>query len=290
MAANLATAAFLLAGTTAWAQDSPPRAEVSSGTIPGSAAPTKTFHYQRDASAYVNPSTGSMIPVPALPPKVGPVDEWKPVKLPAPVLAPAEVSSIRPGLEEVSSIRPAAFQQPPEKGRDMRAPSEALEEEVQIQLEPPGPEAVFKRESERNFMERLRQISRQQKTTRYDFPDEPVLSTEKYAGRNFPPMNQLVEPNYLCYGRLLFEDKNSERYGWDLGFIQPFVSTGIFFWDMVALPYHSATAPCRCFECNAGYCLPGDPVPYLLYPPELSLTGLAWEAGVVVALFAIFPG
>jgi hypothetical protein len=94
----------------------------------------------------------------------------------------------------------------------------------------------------------------------------------------------------LCYGRLLFEDLNSERYGWDLGFIQPFVSGGRFLWDMALLPYHTATAPCRCFECNAGYCLPGDPVPYLLYPLELSLTGAAWEASVIVALFAIFPG
>jgi hypothetical protein len=219
-----------------------------------------------------------MMPVPPPPPKFGAVDEWTPVKSSMP--------------EDDSSIRPALFQQPPPDKGTTRAPGEilGLEQEVQIQLEPPGPEAVFKRESERAFQERLRQLSRQEKTTRHDFPDEPVLSTETYTGRSFPPMTQLVEPNYLCYGRLLFEDKNSERYGWDLGFIQPFVSAGWFWWDMATLPYHTATAPCRCFECNAGYCLPGDPVPYLLYPPELSLTGAAWEATVIVALFAIFPG
>ena len=30
-------------------------------------------------------------------------------------------------------------------------------------------------------------------------------------------------------------------------------------------------------------------LPLLLYPPELSLTGLAAEAGTAIALFAIFP-
>jgi hypothetical protein len=30
-------------------------------------------------------------------------------------------------------------------------------------------------------------------------------------------------------------------------------------------------------------------VPYLCYPPEISLTGAIAEAGVVAALFAVFP-
>jgi hypothetical protein len=94
----------------------------------------------------------------------------------------------------------------------------------------------------------------------------------------------------VCYGRLLFEQKNLERYGWDLGFITPFVSAGKFYWDVVWIPYHIWTAPCRQYECSAGYCLPGDPVPLLIYPPELSLTGTVMEAGTIVALFAIFPG
>ena len=58
---------------------------------------------------------------------------------------------------------------------------------------------------------------------------------------------------------------------------------------MLFLPYHIGTQPCRCYECSAGYCLPGDPVPYLLYPPELSLSGFLLEAGTVVSLAAIFP-
>jgi hypothetical protein len=121
------------------------------------------------------------------------------------------------------------------------------------------------------------------------FPEETVITRERYAGRSFPPGYMVVEPTYLCYGRLYFEQKNLERYGWDLGPVTPLVSTAGFYWDLVTLPYHMWTAPCRQYECNAGYCLPGDPVPLLLYPPELSLTGLVAEAGVVTAMFAIFP-
>ena len=55
------------------------------------------------------------------------------------------------------------------------------------------------------------------------------------------------------------------------------------------MPYHMGTQPLRHYDTGAGQCLPGDPVPFLLYPPEFSLTGAIAEAGVVVALYAIFP-
>lgn len=209
--------------------------------------------------SYLNPSTGATVSVPPPPPLV-PTNEWT----------------------------PATFQQPA-KPMDKRVPGEE-DQEVKIQLEPPGPDRIFgRRDSERSLQERMRQEWRQQKRTPYEFPDEPVLSTQAYAGRVFPPMTETVEPNYLCYGRLYFEDKNSERYGWDLGFIQPVVSAGIFFWDTATLPYRVGTEPCRRYECNSGYCMPGDPVPYLLYPPIWSVTGAAAEIGAVVALAAIFP-
>ena len=122
-------------------------------------------------------------------------------------------------------------------------------------------------------------------------PDEPVLSRETYYGRGaaWPHTTELVAPNYVCYGRLLFQQTNMERYGWDLGILSPVISGAEFFFDVFTLPYHVATAPWRCYESSAGYCLPGDPVPLLLYPPELSLTGLAAEAAVVTGLVFIFP-
>ena len=50
----------------------------------------------------------------------------------------------------------------------------------------------------------------------------------------------------------------SEKQGTDLA----------AFADVVLLPYHWGTDPCNCTECNRGYCLPGDPVPFLVYPPN----------------------
>jgi hypothetical protein len=161
----------------------------------------------------------------------------------------------------------------------------------QIQLEPPGPQRLFKLDSEAALHERWQQEENdQQLRGPIQFPEEPVLSKNPYRARVFPPNAETVEPNYVCYRRLFFEDLNSERYGWDLGFVQPFVSAGKFFCDVATLPYHAGTEPCRKYECSAGYCLPGDPVPYLIYPPELSVTGAVLEAGTIVALYGIFPG
>ena len=121
------------------------------------------------------------------------------------------------------------------------------------------------------------------------FPDEPVVSRDEYPGRHWPPQTEEAEPNYVCYGRLLFEDKNTERYGWDFGILQPVVAASKFYADIVTLPYHLATAPCRCQECSAGLCLPGDPMPYLCYPTELSATGALAEVGAIAGILAIFP-
>jgi hypothetical protein len=120
-------------------------------------------------------------------------------------------------------------------------------------------------------------------------PPEPGPGPEPWVPRQWAPMSEIVEPAYVCYGRLYFEQINSERYGWDLGPLQPLLSAGIFYFDVAFLPYHMGTEPCRWYECSAGYCLPGDPVPLLLYPPELSATGALAEAGTVGLLLMIFP-
>ena len=163
-----------------------------------------------------------------------------------------------------------------------------------VQLEPPGPERLFRIESEDALKERMRQEKRNRpKMDRLVFPEETVLSSSLYDSRwrstNWKPMVRLVEPNYLVHGRLLFQEKNSERYGWDLGPIQPFVSGAYFLADVALLPYHLATDPLRRFESNSGYCLPGDQVPYMLYPIGASSTGSVAEAIAIFALIACFP-
>jgi hypothetical protein len=136
----------------------------------------------------------------------------------------------------------------------------------------------------------MRQEARQRTPMeRIQFPEEPVLSRERYTGRSFPVHTEVVEVSYVCHRPLLFEEKNSERYEWDLGILQPVVSAGAFYFDVLALPYHVASYAGHCYDCSAGKCLPGDPVPYLIEPPQWSLTATLAEAGVLVGLFAIFP-
>lgn len=160
-----------------------------------------------------------------------------------------------------------------------------------VLVEPPGPLRVFRFDSEAALKERMRQEALQRpQRQQIEFPPVPEISKEQYLpGRKWEPLCHYVEPNYVCHGKLLFEEKNSERFGWDLGFVQPAVSTGAFCWDMFFLPYHCATAPGRA-ECSAGYRLPGDPIPYMLYPPELSLSGMMAQSNSMLFLYRFFPG
>jgi hypothetical protein len=236
----------------------------------------------------------------AAPEKAPPQDLFRPARpqavpprLPAPPAEAVGPEPARPGGEPAGAAGAnlvAALQRPPGPAPigDLRPTEEAAA--AHIQLEPPGPERLFRLDSEARLQERIRQEGRDR--TPVDivvFPKEPVLSTEPYYGRRWPTAHEYVEPNYLCYRRLLFEQKSFERYGWDLGVITPIVSALDFFGDFILMPYHGFTDPCRCFECNAGYCLPGDPVPLLLYPCEPSVTGALAEAATVAAVLAIFP-
>ncbi|MEY4612200.1 MAG: hypothetical protein RL179_173 [Planctomycetota bacterium] len=172
--------------------------------------------------------------------------------------------------------------------------SQDLLSAYQIQLDPPGAERLFRLESEDSLRERMGQEKKSvDQLERLVFPSDVVLSTKKYdyqwRNRNWARHDRKVEPFYLTYDRLFFHEINSERYGWDLGAVQPFVSTLTFFYDFVTLPYHMATDPFRRYDSSSGYCLPGDPVPYMWYPPNVSVTGTVSELLTIALLVAVFP-
>jgi hypothetical protein len=190
----------------------------------------------------------------------------------------------------VGSIRPARAQ-PPE-----RVPPRE-------ELPPPGPPALATSPDrvvptptfDRVFRELIsdRQLRAEMGKERPQGPPPPPEPEpgpgQPLVPRGWAPLSEIVEPGYVCYGRLYFDQINAERYGWDLGIFQPVISAGIFWADVIILPYKMGTEPCRKFECSAGYCLPGDPIPLILYPPELSLTGALTEAATIGVLAAIFP-
>jgi hypothetical protein len=105
----------------------------------------------------------------------------------------------------------------------------------------------------------------------------------------YPSMQTLLEPGYIVHRRLLFEEQNAERYGWDAGIVQPFLSTAYFYKDVLLWPSKLASQPFERYTTNAGKCLPGDPVPYFLYPPEIGLFGGSVGAAAIIGTVFLFP-
>ncbi len=169
-----------------------------------------------------------------------------------------------------------------------------LERDYQVQLDPPGPERIFRLESEAAWRERIRQEFRQ-RGDRAEFPKETPLTKpgEEYDANTRPLawsiQSMVIVPNAVCYNPLYFEDKNTERYGWDACIFQPLVSFGKFYVDLVALPYKIGVQPPWACEFNTGYYLPGDYVPYYAYLPPLSWQGTVLQVGTIVGGIAIIP-
>ncbi|MCE9531107.1 MAG: hypothetical protein K8T89_08285 [Planctomycetes bacterium] len=219
------------------------------------------------------------------------VSSKKPLKT-APVEIPVQKPAVpvyRPSVIPVQAKAPEPAV-PEAPASDTPTVADALKF-YQIVLETPSPFARFgNRDSEKMLEQRMRQQAMQRNPPdSVQFPELPALAKSEYTGRNFAPQAILAEANFVSHRRLYFEDKNAERYGWDLGFIQPAVTLLHFYKDMALLPYHVMTRPCQRMESSAGNCLPGDPVPYIIYPPEISFTGGFFEGAAVLALFAIFP-
>jgi hypothetical protein len=208
----------------------------------------------------------------------------------APVLRPVAGQTFY--YQKDAAVRPAAFQAPEQGKIAAPQPESATLPPSATNVTPPQineigirTEADLRREIDAEVVQyRESDIFRK-------FPQnyEPMTQVA-YQPRAFSPSVEQVEPFYVCYGRLYFENKNTDRYGWEMGILQPLLSTAIFYKDVAMFPYNVGTRPCQRFEADAGYCLPGDPVPYLIYPVELSLTGLTLEATTAIGLAAIFNG
>jgi len=232
-------------------------------------APARAFPHAKQSDAVFISSKKDLPPppatlakpvsVPSTPVKALPA-EPAPLKLPPPV----------PMNEVVMPTQVVEPQTPP-----VAEPPSVIDglRDYQILLEPPSPEALFGRlDSEKMLEKRMRQQGLQRNPPEnVQFPTNPPLTNEKYQARSFAPQTTYEEPSFVTYDRLYFQDKNAERYGWDLGFIQPILSTARFYGDVALLPFRFAAQPCSRFDTSAGECLPGDPVPYTIYPPGISV-------------------
>jgi hypothetical protein len=153
-------------------------------------------------------------------------------------------------------------------------------------------EDVFRFDSDATLNRRiLRDLNRK--------PTEPFPEVQPLvpAGTEFqpktlayPPSKLLLEPNFVVHRRLYFEEPNAERYSWDIGPAQALLSTISFYRNTLLWPHNFAAGGFReRYETSRGKCLPGDPVPYYLYPPGFTVTGSLFEAGVITGMAFIFP-
>jgi hypothetical protein len=134
-----------------------------------------------------------------------------------------------------------------------------------LQLTPPDPARLFQFESEEKVRQRIREELKD--IVHVEFPPSPETPPVFHPmPRLWPFLVATAAPGYVCYKRLWFEQKNSERYGWDFGVLQPGISAGMFYADLALLPVHWILDPCRWYDCSAGRCLPGEPVPLLWNP------------------------
>ncbi len=215
---------------------------------------------------------------------------------PAPAPVPMKKSSFQhkattpplpASLPDLVEVRQAQAFGPP-RGTAIGLGNEQMD--YLIQLLPASYERLIRLQSEDALREQIRQENREtERPGKAIFPEEKSPTEETYTPRQFAPQVTLAEPNYVNYKRLYFQDLNTERYGWELGFAQPFASAALFFADLALVPYHFASRPCDCVETGSGYCQKDDPVPLLLYPPDLSSTGALGEAAAIIGLIAIFP-
>lgn len=204
--------------------------------------------------------------------------------------------SVRPMPAPVSMQPPEGGQKNPKDKDDKDKINDYLKQAVRL----PQRDRVFiiqnDLDMEMAIMARLRADAIQaglkidEKTLK--FPPLPDVSNGvayKVKTDTYPPMRAVYNPLYVVHRRLHFEEKNAERYGWDMGIIQPVVSTLYFYKDVLLWPNSLASGCAYGFwDTNAGKCLPGSPTPYFLYPPGLTITGSAFEGVIITgAAFAL---
>jgi hypothetical protein len=163
--------------------------------------------------------------------------------------------------------------------------------ELDIQLEPPSREQLFQLKGERSLEKEVVEYYQRTENRTVTFPVTGVLAPPGvfYQKPVMPPARTEVVPSYLCHHPLYFEEKNSERYGWEMGIWQPFISAGTFYKDLAFLPYKMGLDhPLSCVT-NVGKWQPGDCVPYILYVTPFTWKGAALESATVIGGGAVWP-
>ena len=265
----MATSLALLTGA-GWANAQAPKWE--------SGAPAKTqwatFSPAPPASeAAAKPNTFPPLAPPAVEP-AAPIGT-RVILFQKPAELPAEVKPVDPKMIEPKAMDPKVIEPKMIDPKSTGAASPKLNAGEPLQ------EDVFRMAGDDELQGKpsvVLDLVRKSKPTPAPPPRIPYVSRAGTAA----PMRLLLEPGYVVHRRLYFEEKNAERYGWDAGFAQPLISLAYFYKDVLLYPSKLGSNMRERYETNAGKYLPGSPVPYYLYPPEITLVGAALGAAAIV--------
>lgn len=228
-----------------------------------------------------------------------PAPEWAPNGAPK-INAPGRVTSLKKTPDDsLPLVQAPELPADPKDGKD---PIKDDPDGPYPYVGVPGRNLIFKLESPDELEKRIvRELANAQKqpgkpapdTKGFAFPALPKLSPDDavYTPKTaeYPALAKNIEPSYVVHRRLYFEEVNSERYGWDMGVLQPVVSTLHFYKDVIWYPARVGSNMCERYDASAGKCLPGSPVPYYLYPPEIDIWGATLGVGMYVGVAAILP-
>jgi hypothetical protein len=153
--------------------------------------------------------------------------------IPAPMAAPA-----------APAVAPPAVAPAPDARAGM--PEDTV---IRITTRPPTPQELFRLETEQQLNARLQQESARCKDSLSVFetkvPMKPLLGS-----RGFPVLTEGIEPRQLCFTRLLFRPRGPELGGQEFGALLPFVSTGLFYYDLAKSPVTAVFTACTPVECS----------------------------------------
>lgn len=107
--------------------------------------------------------------------------------------------------------------------------------------------------------------------------------------RNWSGVTKEWEAPGVAYNPLYFEEPYLERYGYNYGIIQPFLSAGRFFGRIPALPYMIGAYPMDECRYPLGYEQPGECPPYQVEKLPFSPRGVLFESLTVTGLVFLIP-
>ncbi|MFO0935475.1 MAG: hypothetical protein U0798_03040 [Gemmataceae bacterium] len=173
---------------------------------------------------YSKPAEG-VVPAQAIaPPAPPPI--FQPLTMPALQSQPVPPFSNSPAVGQLPDL---SVVQPNINAAKLNQPAESLDK-----LVPPKREDVFRFDSDKVLEERIRReapITAEKRPQDVYFPPVSKPEYAKTLARSMPSMQVTIEPAYVTHRRLFFEQKNTERAGWDYGTAQPIISAFHFYAD-----------------------------------------------------------